>query len=66
MKKKTEDALKALQTAGQMIGEVLKQLTEDKFIIKASSYHFHLALVFYFNPPSLFDNIDGYCTLWPL
>jgi len=35
--KRTEDALKALQTAGQMIGEVLKQLTEDKFIVKASS-----------------------------
>jgi len=34
---RTEDALKALQTAGQMIGEVLKQLTEDKFIVKASS-----------------------------
>jgi len=35
--KRTEDALKALQTAGQMIGEVLKQLSEDKFIVKASS-----------------------------
>mmetsp|Transcript_50357 Transcript_50357/g.45130 ORF Transcript_50357/g.45130 Transcript_50357/m.45130 type:complete len:392 (+) Transcript_50357:143-1318(+) len=35
--KRTEDALKALQTAGQMIGEVLKQLTEEKFIVKASS-----------------------------
>jgi len=35
--KRTEDSLKALQTAGQIIGEVLKQLTEDKFIVKASS-----------------------------
>jgi len=35
--KTTEDALKSLQTAGQMIGEMLKQLTEDKFIVKASS-----------------------------
>ena len=35
--KRTEDALKALQTAGQMIGEVLKQLTDEKFIVKASS-----------------------------
>ncbi|ETO31553.1 26S proteasome regulatory subunit [Reticulomyxa filosa] len=35
--KRTEDSLKALQTAGQVIGEVLKQLTEDKFIVKVSS-----------------------------
>lgn len=35
--KRTEDSLKALQTAGQIIGELLKQLTEDKFIVKASS-----------------------------
>jgi len=35
--KRTEDALKALQTAGQMIGEVLKQLSPEKFIVKASS-----------------------------
>ena len=34
---RTEDALKALQTAGQMIGEVLKQLDTEKFIVKASS-----------------------------
>ncbi|KAJ3065641.1 26S protease regulatory subunit 10B [Podochytrium sp. JEL0797] len=34
---KTEDDIKALQSVGQMIGEVLKQLTEDKFIVKASS-----------------------------
>lgn len=27
---KTEDHLKALQNVGQIIGEVLKQLTEDK------------------------------------
>ncbi|KAI9190085.1 26S proteasome subunit rpt4 [Blastocladiella emersonii ATCC 22665] len=34
---KTEDDIKALQTVGQIIGEVLKQLDEDKFIVKASS-----------------------------
>jgi len=34
---KTEDDLKALQSVGQIIGEVLKQLTEERFIVKASS-----------------------------
>jgi len=34
---KTEDDLKALQTVGQMIGEVLKRLDEERFIVKASS-----------------------------
>ena len=34
---KTEDDLQALQSVGQIIGEVLRQLTEDKFIVKASS-----------------------------
>jgi 26S proteasome regulatory subunit T4 len=34
---KTEDHLKALQSVGQIIGEVLKQLDEEKFIVKASS-----------------------------
>jgi len=29
---KSEDDLKALQSVGQIVGEVLKQLTEDKFI----------------------------------
>jgi len=33
----TEDALKALQSVGQIIGDTLKQLDEDKFIVKASS-----------------------------
>lgn len=33
----TEDHLKALQSVGQIIGEVLKQLDEDKFIVKASN-----------------------------
>lgn len=33
----TEDALKALQSVGQIIGEVLKQLDENRFIVKASS-----------------------------
>jgi len=34
---KTEDDLKALQSVGQIIGEVLRQLTEEKYIVKASS-----------------------------
>jgi len=34
---KSEDHLKALQSVGQIIGEVLKQLDEEKFIVKASS-----------------------------
>ncbi|KNE58535.1 26S protease regulatory subunit 10B [Allomyces macrogynus ATCC 38327] len=34
---KTEDDIKALQTVGQIIGEVLKQLDEERFIVKASS-----------------------------
>eukprot|EP00941_MAST-03F_sp_MAST-3F-sp1_P003390 g3390.t1 len=34
---KTEDDLKALQSCGQIIGEVLRQLDENKFIVKASS-----------------------------
>ncbi|OLL24716.1 putative 26S protease subunit rpt4 [Neolecta irregularis DAH-3] len=34
---KTEDDMKALQSVGQIIGEVLKQLDEERFIVKASS-----------------------------
>lgn len=34
---KTEDDLKAVQNAGQMIAEVLKQLDADRFIVKASN-----------------------------
>eukprot|EP01125_Pyxidicula_operculata_P002264 TRINITY_DN12168_c0_g1_i1.p1 TRINITY_DN12168_c0_g1~~TRINITY_DN12168_c0_g1_i1.p1 ORF type:complete len:392 (+),score=71.70 TRINITY_DN12168_c0_g1_i1:36-1211(+) len=34
---KSEDDLKALQSVGQIVGEVLKQLDEDRFIVKASS-----------------------------
>ncbi|CAO1615744.1 unnamed protein product [Sympodiomycopsis kandeliae] len=34
---KTEDNMKALQSVGQIIGEVLKQLDEERFIVKASS-----------------------------
>ncbi|KAH6854659.1 P-loop containing nucleoside triphosphate hydrolase protein [Chaetomium sp. MPI-CAGE-AT-0009] len=33
----TEDNIKALQSVGQIIGEVLKQLDEERFIVKASS-----------------------------
>jgi len=34
---RTEDNLKAIQNVGQIIGEVLKRLDEDRFIVKASS-----------------------------
>eukprot|EP01111_Echinosteliopsis_oligospora_P013083 TRINITY_DN45_c0_g1_i1.p1 TRINITY_DN45_c0_g1~~TRINITY_DN45_c0_g1_i1.p1 ORF type:complete len:394 (-),score=145.32 TRINITY_DN45_c0_g1_i1:66-1247(-) len=34
---KSEEDLKALQSVGQIIGEVLRQLDEDRFIVKASS-----------------------------
>jgi 26S proteasome regulatory subunit T4 len=34
---KTEDHLKALQSIGQIVGEVLQQLTVEKFIVKSSS-----------------------------
>ncbi|TGZ60986.1 hypothetical protein CRM22_008224 [Opisthorchis felineus] len=34
---KAEDDLKALQSVGQVVGDVLKQLTEDHFIVKASN-----------------------------
>lgn len=34
---KTEDDLKALQSVGQIIGEVLRQLDEERFIVKSSS-----------------------------
>jgi 26S proteasome regulatory subunit T4 len=34
---KSEEDLKALQSVGQIIGEVLRQLDEERFIVKASS-----------------------------
>jgi len=34
---KTEEDLKNLQSVGQLIGEVLRQLDDEKFIVKASS-----------------------------
>eukprot|EP00732_Lithocolla_globosa_P005226 Lithocolla_globosa_v1_NODE_5271_length_1269_cov_224.925103.p1 type:complete len:394 gc:universal NODE_5271_length_1269_cov_224.925103:51-1232(+) len=34
---KTEEHLKALQSVGQIIGEILKQLDEERFLVKASS-----------------------------
>lgn len=34
---KTEDDIKALQSVGQMVGEVLKQLDDERFIVKASN-----------------------------
>lgn len=33
---RTEDHLKALQSVGQIIGEILRQLDEERFIVKAS------------------------------
>lgn len=35
--KRTEDDLMAIQSVGQLIGDVLKQVDEDRFIVKASS-----------------------------
>jgi len=34
---RTEDQIKALQSVGQMVGEILRQLDEERFIVKASS-----------------------------
>ncbi|ORX35879.1 P-loop containing nucleoside triphosphate hydrolase protein [Kockovaella imperatae] len=34
---KTEDDIKALQSVGQLIGEILKQLDDERFIVKVSS-----------------------------
>ncbi|CAI5755938.1 unnamed protein product [Candida verbasci] len=34
---KTENDIKALQSVGQIIGEILKQLDDERFIVKASS-----------------------------
>lgn len=34
---KTEQDIKALQSIGQLVGEVMKELSEEKYIIKASS-----------------------------
>lgn len=35
---KSENDIKSLQSVGQIVGEVLKQLTEDKFIVKVSPH----------------------------
>lgn len=34
---KSENDLKALQSVGQIVGEVLRQLTDEKFIVKATN-----------------------------
>uniref|UniRef100_A0A183CS16 AAA domain-containing protein n=1 Tax=Globodera pallida TaxID=36090 RepID=A0A183CS16_GLOPA len=34
---KSENEIKSLQSVGQIVGEVLKQLTEEKFIVKATN-----------------------------
>lgn len=34
---RTEEDLKAIQSVGQLIGDVLKQMDDDRFIVKASS-----------------------------
>lgn len=36
---KSENDLKALQSVGQIVGEVLKQLTEDKCMFTSNSLH---------------------------
>ena len=35
---KSENDLKALQSVGQIVGEVLRQLTEEKFIVKVFGF----------------------------
>jgi 26S proteasome regulatory subunit T4 len=35
---KSENDLKALQSVGQIVGEVLKQLTDEKFIVKVNIF----------------------------
>ena len=35
---KSENDLKALQSVGQIVGEVLRQLTEEKFIVKVRQF----------------------------
>ena len=42
---KTENDIKALQSIGQIIGEVLKELDRDRFIVKASSGPRYLSLI---------------------
>ena len=37
LKNRSENDLKALQSVGQIVGEVLRQLTEEKFIVKATN-----------------------------
>lgn len=34
---KSENDIKSLQSVGQIVGEVLKQLSEEKFIVKATN-----------------------------
>lgn len=34
---KSEDDIRALQSVGQIIGEVLRELDEERYIVKASS-----------------------------
>lgn len=34
---KTEDQIRAFQSYGQIVGEILKQIDDERFIIKASS-----------------------------
>ena len=44
---KSENDLKALQSVGQIVGEVLKQLTEEKFIVKVSFFLEILKTIFF-------------------
>ena len=44
---KSENDLKALQSVGQIVGEVLKQLTEEKFIVKVFQRFFEFLKRFF-------------------
>lgn len=47
---KTEDDMKALQSVGQIIGEVLKQLDDERCMLRMVALCLSLSFIFIFNP----------------
>ena len=43
---KSENDLKALQSVGQIVGEVLRQLTEEKFIVKVRQFFIVICIIY--------------------
>ena len=43
---KSENDLKALQSVGQIVGEVLRQLTEEKFIVKVRQPFTEICIIY--------------------